>query len=142
MGQYEELFRKSIESLNRQDAAEFRSLVAPDADYTTPLGSFQGRDAISASFEPEWRAFPDGKHEVLRVLETATGVAAECRWTGTHNGPLATPMGEVPATGRPIVLDYAIWVDVAAGLAKRIRVYADGMDYAVQLGLMPQPQQA
>jgi len=142
MSENTELFRRSIELLNAQDADGFRDLIAPDVDYIQPLGVFHGREAVVAAFEPEWKAFSDGRHEVLRVAETPGGITAECTWTGTHDGTLATPMGDLPATHRRISVPYAIWVNVEAGLAKKIRVYADGMDYAVQLGMMPAPQPA
>ncbi len=41
-------------------------------------------------------------------------VVAEVRWRGTHTGPLATPDGEVPATGRSIDLwgsNWSVWAD-------------------------------
>ena len=142
MSQNEELFRKALDCLNRQDAAGYRALQAPDVEYINPQGTYRGRDEATASFAPEWRAFPDGKHEVVRLVETATGIAAECHWTGTQDGPLATPMGELPPSGRQVALDYAIWVDAEAGLAKKVKVYVDLMAYATQLGLIPQPQQA
>jgi ketosteroid isomerase-like protein len=142
MSQNEDLFRKSIQCLNAQDATGFRALLAPDVEYLNPQGVYHGRDAAAGSFEPEWRAFSTGTHVIERLVETPTGVAAECSWKGTHDGPLATPMGEVPPTGREVTADYAIWVDVDAGLATRIRVYFDAMGYAMQLGLIPQPQTA
>ena len=142
MGQNAELFRTAIQCLNAKDAAGFRAVLAPDVEYLNPQGDYAGRDAAAASFEPEWRAFSNAKHEIVRLVETPTGVAAQCVWSGTHDAPLATPVGEVPASGRSVESGYAIWVDMEAGLARKIQVYFDQMSYAIQLGLLPAPQTA
>jgi predicted ester cyclase len=47
-------------------------------------------------------AFVDLQFEVLRTIETSGAAALVFRFRGRQVGPLLTPLGEVPATGRPV----------------------------------------
>ena len=48
------------------------------------------------------RAFPDLTITVENQVATDEYVVNECTWTGTHTGPLATPAGDVPPTGKRV----------------------------------------
>ena len=66
--------------------------------------TFRGRDQFVAWLKHDKVVFPDGKitdHEVI-----VSGLRAAIRFTmnGTHGGPLPTPNGELPATGRKVVI--------------------------------------
>jgi predicted ester cyclase len=51
---------------------------------------------------------------------------------------LATPQGEVPATGRKLSLPLCDVFEVVAGRIVRIQAYYDQMAFATQLGLLPE----
>lgn len=59
---------------------------------------------------------------------------------GTHTGPLATPMGEVPPTGKRLDM---VGVTIATlddrGLIKEEKRFYDTANVLRQLGLMPEP---
>lgn len=63
-------------------------------------------------------------------------------YSGTHTGVLATPQGEVTATGRTLKLALCDVVEIAAGRIVSIRAYYDQMAFAAQLGLLPKPATA
>jgi predicted ester cyclase len=56
---------------------------------------------------------------------------------GTHTGPLASPQGMVPPTGRTLALRFCEIFEVEAGRIATHRTYYDQMEFAQQLGLIP-----
>jgi predicted ester cyclase len=82
-------------------------------------------------------AFPDLTGEVVRLITSEQEAAAEIVWTGTHTGPLVTPTGTIPPTGKPITV-HATKVFVFAG--DRIaysRHYWDMTELLGAIGAMP-----
>lgn len=65
-------------------------------------------------------------------------MATEHHGTATHTGPLRTPTGEVPATGRTLDLWFGETFEVRSGKLRRMRVYYDGATVIRQIGLMPE----
>lgn len=55
---------------------------------------------------------------------------------GTHTGPLDTPEGELPPTGRSLRLRECDMVTVVDGAAVTHRFYYDQVEFMSQLGLM------
>jgi steroid delta-isomerase-like uncharacterized protein len=97
-----EVIRDWTAAVNRHDAAGLAALYAPNAILRDPLYGepLEGRDAIRKDLEDFLRGVPD-LHAVTRsVIESGDTFAAEGTITGTHQGPLPTPTGEIPPTGR------------------------------------------
>jgi predicted ester cyclase len=63
------------------------------------------------------------------VVYTWTGV-------GTHDGPLATPAGQVPPTGRRGRIEGVLISTVKNGKIVREETYWNQIDLLAQLGLM------
>ncbi|HXG42995.1 MAG TPA: ester cyclase [Dehalococcoidia bacterium] len=138
-----ETILKLLEAFNRHDIAAFAAFYASDAvaydpTYPDPL---RGRDAIRRDMEQFFRAFPDVHCEVMGdVLDRGVQAAVRLRATGTHLGPLATPQGEQPATGRPVDFHVAIFWQVGEDdLIQSEHRYFDMAGIMAQLGLMPTP---
>src|SRR5258708_33869766 len=87
-------------------------------------------------------AMPDSRMEMTAIIESGNRVVGEGTYSGTHTGPLGTPQGEVPPTGRKLMLPLCDVIEVAAGRITQIRAYYDQMTFAAQLGLMPEPAAA
>ena len=85
------------------------------------------------------RAFPDGAYEVLRNEPAGDAVFVEGVRSGTHTGPLATPEGELPATGRRVASRFVVVAAVRDGRIAASRNYHDRLDFLAQLGLLPAP---
>lgn len=101
-----DVIRAWTDAVNRHDAAGFAALYAPngilrDPQYSEPL---EGRDAIRKDLEDFLSGFPDLYAETRSVIESGDTYAVEGTFAGTHQGPLPTPTGEIPATGRRIEL--------------------------------------
>jgi predicted ester cyclase len=82
-------------------------------------------------------AFPDLKHQILTTVQPGDAVAAEARFTATHTGPLASPNGDIPPTGKPVTLDYVDVARFADGRITSEHIYFDQVAFLSQLGLLP-----
>jgi steroid delta-isomerase-like uncharacterized protein len=68
-----------------------------------PAGqSFKGREGFMQFMHVFKSAFPDIQIQHTRVFASGDCVAVEARWSGTHTGPLVTPAGTVPGTGKRV----------------------------------------
>lgn len=110
-----------------------------DAEFVAPNASMRGRDEVMAFFGVFWNAFPDGRLETSRMLADGSSVAAEGRFIGTHTGPMQTPDGEIPATGRQVDLRWMSSYEVRGDELASEHLYFDQAELLGQLGLMPSP---
>jgi predicted ester cyclase len=68
---------------------------------------------------------------------TGDAAATEVVFTGTHTGPMLSPSGEIPPTGRRVTLRSASVLEMKDGLIASEHVYLDQLEMMGQLGLMP-----
>lgn len=124
--------------LDEQRWDDLESAVRPDVAVTTPfteLGSAAEWQGLLVQFAD---AMPDGAHHLVDVISEGERLAAWGTWTGTHTGPLATPRGDVPATGRRVELRFCAVAELdAEGRFRRIQTYLDQLAMLTQLGLVP-----
>jgi len=119
------------------DAAEiFSADVVTQPPGSEPLRGIEPFIAYGRGFS---RAFPDGRIHGDRYVEDGDLVVVEGRFTGTNTGPLDTPAGTLPATGRSMVLPFADVFRVADGRITEHHIYYDTTSMLGQLGLLPGP---
>jgi predicted ester cyclase len=82
---------------------------------TEPAGPVQGIDPFLEHSRGFITALPDSRMEVTAIIESGNRVVIEGVYSGTHAGPLSTPQGEVPPTGRTLRLPLCDVIEVAAG---------------------------
>jgi predicted ester cyclase len=75
--------------------------------------------------------------EVVSVVEGGDAVAIEARFKGTHRGALATPQGEIPASGNAIDVPFADFFQLADDKFVEHRVYWDQATMMAQLSPPP-----
>jgi predicted ester cyclase len=68
-------------------------------------------------------------------------VTVEGVFSGTHNGTLKSPMGDIPATGRKVKGEFIQVFEIDRGLVKRDNLIYDQVQLMTQLGLAPAPPQ-
>jgi predicted ester cyclase len=74
--------------------------------------------------------------QVGAVIEAGDRVAFVVMVEGTNDGPLAMPGGEMPATGRQMSYEAAVfWTLGSDGLITEERSYFDATGVAAQLGM-------
>jgi steroid delta-isomerase-like uncharacterized protein len=118
-------------------------LVADDVQWNNPVASVSSRDELRGVLQGYWTAIPDFKHELTDVIGSGDLVAARGIATGTNTGPLATPAGELPASGKPIRFLFSAWARVEDGRITEFRGYWDVAGFMQQIGAaMPEPAAA
>jgi uncharacterized protein (TIGR02246 family) len=134
----QETFTKGTDAFNAHDRDAFAALMAPDADVEAPGGFHgRGREACVAFFAGWFEAFPDA-HVDVRALHLLEDLAVEEGvFTGTHDGVLRTPGGDVPPTGRAVAVRYCQIIRIRSGLHASFRLWFDRLEMLEQLGLLP-----
>lgn len=122
--------------LAEKDMELFGSIFADDVAVELPGGtSFEGRDGIVQTAVAFYTAFPDIRLTPRQIWADDNGVVVEQVFTGTHTGPLATPNGEVPLTGKKVEFGLIDTFLVTDGKVSAHRVYYDNLALLGQLGL-------
>jgi predicted ester cyclase len=96
---------------------------------------FDGRDAVMNYFINSRRSFPDQANEPILLRAMDDAVLAEFWLTGTHQGAIQTPQGELAPTGKKIRVRMAAVFEFAPGNARIVceRVYFDSATILRQL---------
>jgi ketosteroid isomerase-like protein len=135
-----DLVNRYYRAVNTADWAAYPDLFTEDATLEGPGGVTGIGVGAMVAFDQVWKtAAPD--FAVTPMFQTADGsaVSSENLAHGTHTGPLATPAGEIPATGREIGGKYVGIFEIAGGRISAQRIYFDRMAIAEQLGMLPAP---
>lgn len=140
MARLEELARQILELTDRHDWVAREAMLAPDCEFVTPAGAQRGPAATTAFSAPYAEAFPAARHQVDLVVGAGDAAVAEGLWIATHRGPLVTPQGPIPATGRTVTVPFVMTMRVSGELIASVHVYFDQMSLLGQLGLLPEPQ--
>jgi steroid delta-isomerase-like uncharacterized protein len=138
-----EVFELGTEAFNAHDIDGFTALLTEDAVFHAPGGMTGSGRAACVAFYGSWlTAFPDAHVEINR-LHIADDVAIEeGTFTGTHQGVLPSPAGDIPPTGRPVRLDYIQVIQVRDGKHATFSLMFDRLLMLEQLGLVPEPATA
>jgi predicted ester cyclase len=133
----EALARNALQLMDEGRFDEWEQTMDPECEFVASSMRLQGRKAIREFVEDFHRAFPDVRHTVESIHTAGDTIILEGTFAGTHLGPLRTPDGEIPPTGKPITMHEAQLAKVRNGKAISMRSYFDRMDMMAQLGLLP-----
>ena len=135
-----ELYLEAMRRTDAHDLEGFLELQADDAEWAVPGAKVRGKDELRQWLAPFYTGFSDYRHHITRVFEQGNIVWAEGTWTGTNDGPLVTPEGEAPATGRTVSFDFgmSLTIDEARAQATEVNIYFDQLGFLGQLGLIPE----
>jgi len=135
-----EAFEKGTETFNAHDIDGFAELLADDAHFRAPGGTGGEGKAACAEFFGGWLgAFPDAHVQIHGLHITGNVAVEEGTFTGTHNGVLHTPAGDIPPTGRPVTVDYIEVLGYRDGKHVSFNLMYDRLLLLEQLGLIPAP---
>jgi ketosteroid isomerase-like protein len=136
-------FEKGTERFNAHDIAGFSEVLADDVTFAAP-GGMRGMGKLAcADFFAGWfAAFGDAHVDVKAVHFIGDIAVEEGTFTGTHDGVLRTPAGDIPPTGRPVRLDYIQVLRFRDGQHASFNLMFDRLLMLEQLGLMPSPDGA
>ena len=128
--------KASVIAYNEKNWDRVKETVTPTVVYDE-VGTHRtitGAQDVIAAWKEWATALPDSKATFERAVASGDTVTLELTWRGTHRGPLQTPEGEIPATGRQIEIRACQIVDVADGKARSIRHYFDMTTLLQQIG--------
>ncbi len=130
-----DLVTRWLDSFNSRAFAT-EDLYTRDATLTEGGPTAHGPEEIREYFKGYVAAFPDGREELISSVESPDRIAIEARFIGTNTGPMYTPGGFVPATGKSLDWAFVAVLDLENGKIKAHRGYGDQVVLRTQLGLM------
>ena len=129
---------RNLAALNARDLDAYLANQRPDVEVVLPGGvTLRGRDELGHYTRALWAAFPDGDLAFGERIFGDDTAATEVTFSGTHAGPLPTPNGPVPPTGRRVRLHSVSILRIDDGLIASEHVYLDQLELLTQLGLVP-----
>ena len=123
---------------NNHDLEADKHLFSPDVVTVFPgMEPMHSRDQFLAVEQAFFTALPDMQLRLTSIVESGNRAIAEGVLAGTHTGPLATPGGEIPPTGKSVEFSFADAFVIENGKVTEHRIYFDQLTLMRQLGLMP-----
>jgi steroid delta-isomerase-like uncharacterized protein len=139
MADMKKLAEKYQEAFDNKDMAALAQLYAEDATLieSGEPEPIQGREAIERSGAVIFRAMPDFRAKFTPIVISGNYIVFEVVSQGTFTGPLASPEGDIPPTGKSVINKVAFIAKVNAdGLIEEDRTYYDTAEFMRQLGLV------
>lgn len=133
-----DLVRRFTEALNAADWDAMDELVTDDfTRYSEATGGppISSREEFIQLQESFMVTFPDQRVTIERLIAEGDEVAALAKYSGTQTGP----MGEYPATGRPIEATFLAFFRIEAGRIAELWVEWDNVAMLAKLGHLPPP---
>jgi predicted ester cyclase len=113
--------------------AAFRALYTDPVDVNgTPIGAAD----LLARARSLHRAYSGLYHELLDVVTAPGRLVVAFRLRGTHTGPLPTPLGTVPPTGRPVAVRTIDVLSLQDGRISAVCVVGDELGTLVDLDVL------
>jgi steroid delta-isomerase-like uncharacterized protein len=135
-----EAFERGTHTFNAHDVDGFAGVLADDVVYRSPGGMHGTGKAACVQFYATWfQAFPDAHVEVDNVHFIHDIAVEEGTFSGTHNGVLHTPTGDIPPTGCTVSVDYIQVLRFRDGKHVSFNLTFDRMQMLEQLNLAPAP---
>ena len=137
--------RAVYEAFNDHDLERAGALAAEDMEFVdVPSGrALRGPEGFVDGMRAWIAACSDASVEIVEMIAGEGGsVTTEFVGRGTHDGPLVTPGGEIPPTGRSLELRYCEVYRMRDGKIASARLYYDAATLLGQLGLLPAPEGA
>jgi ketosteroid isomerase-like protein len=131
---------RQYEGINRHDLDMAVHGMADDVESILPgAPPMKGTEPFRQYVNVFLTAAPDAHIVGNRYFESGDTIVVEGVYSGTHTGPLWTPGGEIPPTGRHFEFAYCDVLETRGGKVSSHRVYYDQVEFLTQLGLMPNP---
>ena len=133
----EKIIRNAYQIAEDKDAAGWVASFTEDGTFTDESipYTYRGPDELGKTVEVYATAFPDMHRELHKFYVTGDVVIVQLSLQGTHLGPLETPAGTVPPTGKKMDAPCCDVFELQDGKIKRFDCYAEGSVIAKQLGL-------
>jgi steroid delta-isomerase-like uncharacterized protein len=137
----QQAFEAGTAAFNAHDFDAFAAVLADDVGVEAPGGVRVAGKQACVDFYRGWiGAFPDAQVEVDAVHQVDDRmIVEEGRFTGTHDGALRGPDGDIPATGRSVSVPYIHVLRFHGGKHVFFGLMFDRLLMLEQLGIVPGP---
>ena len=131
-----DIAKSQISAYNQKDWTAVAAVLAPGCVYdeVATHRRVQGVNDIMAAWRGWATAIPDSKASFDSVSVSGNTVTLELTWRGVQTGPLETPAGALPPSGRSMDIRACQVVEVSDGKVQSIRHYFDMATLLQQLG--------
>ncbi|OGO55113.1 MAG: hypothetical protein A2Z32_12300 [Chloroflexi bacterium RBG_16_69_14] len=137
------IFHRVIDELwNQQKFEVCDELFAADHESPSAPGLPAGPEGVKAIASMFLAAFPDLKVDI--EIEVADGdmVGGRLRQRGTHTGPMVSPTGTIPASGKPVNFTEVAMLKIADGKVVTSWYWTDMIGLLTQIGVISGPPSA
>jgi len=119
--------RIPYDAFNAREFNRVAEITAPDAKWVNIITgeTFRGPDGFKQYLEVWARAFPDARLTITNIVADDDSAVVEFAGIGTNSGPLPTPIGELPPTGRRAEQRFCDVYDIDNGKVTQVRTYFD-----------------
>ncbi|MDO8611978.1 MAG: ester cyclase [Dehalococcoidia bacterium] len=131
---------ENVEAYGADDWTRLKAVLTPDCLYDE-VGSqrrLQGAEEMVQAYQGWKQAIPDGKGAIGSTFVNGNKVAQEVTWTGTHNGPLNTPQGAIPPSGKSISVPGVQIITFEGDKIVEFRQFFNLLTLLQQIGAAPQ----
>lgn len=137
------LIQSVVDAYNAKDMDQFAAAATDDCELLDPLTGkkYHGPEGFRQFLQEHMTAFPDTKIEVTNLQATDDQVLLEFVAQGTHNGPINSATGQIPATGQTAKIHLCNVYHMKDGKIAKQYSYYDRLHFNEQLGLVPQQGQ-
>lgn len=120
------------------DIKGWTDCFTPDGTFTDMSinVTYRGPAELGKTVEVYAKAFPDMHRELFRFFSMGDIVVVELALQGTHTGPLPTPMGVVPPTGKRMDAPCCDVFRLVDGKIQSFNCYPSGTVIFAQLGIL------
>lgn len=133
----EQLIRKVYQLAEEKKIKEFVDMFTEDGVfYDASVGKEYRGAEIGRTVEVYAKAFPDMHRELYSFYVIGDTVCVELSLNGTHKGPLALPMGTIPATGKKMSTPCSDVFHIENGKVKVFHCYPEGTILLEQIGVL------
>jgi len=138
-----EAFEIGTQTFNAHDLVGFTSVLDDEVVFEAPGGvRGRGKQACAEFFGGWFLAFPDA-HVDVHTLEILDDYAIEeGTFSGTHEGMLRTPAGDIAPTSKRVRIEYIQVLRFRDGKHRSFHLMFDRLEMLEQLGLAGAPDSA
>jgi steroid delta-isomerase-like uncharacterized protein len=139
MGRARDIVGQWWKTFEQGDFDALVKLVGPDVEVVMPGGlHLRGPAELRPVLEAYRNGFPEMRHEITSAIESNDAIAIELQITMPHTGVFMTAAGELPPTGKTVLLKACDVVRLAPdGSIASWHSYFDQASLMGQLGLAP-----
>lgn len=129
-----------IGAFNDRNVERAMAVVADEAEwFMVPFGrTSHGPEGYRDHWGLWTTACPDCQIETHELIPSPGYVVAEFSGRGTHTGPLRTPKGDLPPSGKKVDLKICDVIRIRDGKSYGSHVYFDMLSVLRQIGIVPE----